>query len=134
MSECLGVKDKACGKWVYDPQFPNDNPYFKEMYRLAGWVNLNPNDYVKPPLAKQYLVETIYYRFHKEILPTLKSKAIPGKHKLFQLLTDDGLVKLRQFRDESVEMMKEFEAGKIYEFRLAYAKRYGTDVQLELIK
>ena len=25
MSECLGVKDKACGKWVYDPQFPNDN-------------------------------------------------------------------------------------------------------------
>ena len=22
---CLGVKDKACDRWVYDPQFPSDN-------------------------------------------------------------------------------------------------------------
>ena len=25
MSECLGVGNKTCGKWVYDPQFPDDN-------------------------------------------------------------------------------------------------------------
>lgn len=118
----------------YSPQFPNDNPYFKEMYRLAGWTNWDPDDYVKPPLARLYFVETIYYRFHKEILPTLKAKAIPGKHKLFQLLTDEGLEKLRLFRDQTVEMMKTYDAGKIYEFRLEYANKYGTDVQLELIR
>ena len=23
--ECLGIDNKPCGKWVYDPQFPTTN-------------------------------------------------------------------------------------------------------------
>lgn len=122
----------AGGVQEYLPKFPNDNPFFSEMFRLAGWKHLDPTQYVKPVEAKHWLVEIIYYRFHKEALPTLKAKAIPGKHKLFQLLNEEGQRKLIQFRDEAVAMMKTFQDGQIYEFRLAYAKKYKTDIQLKL--
>lgn len=119
----------------YFPVFPNDNPFFSQMFRLAGWTDLNPNEYVKPDLAKLYLVEIVYYRFHKEIVPALRAKAIRGTTtKLFQRLTDEGIKKLIQFRDEAVEMMKKFPDGKMYEFRLAYAEEYKTDVQLWLLE
>ena len=116
----------------YIAMFPNENPFFKEMFRLAGWTNLDPNRYIKPLDAKHYLVEIIYYRFHKEILPSLKEKAIPGKHKLFQRLTDKGIDKLIQFRNDAVRMMKDYEDGEIYKFRMDYAKKYKTAAQLEL--
>jgi hypothetical protein len=82
--------------------------------------------------VKHWLVETIYYRFHKDALPALKAKAQPGKHKLFQLLTDEGQSKLIQFRDEAVAMMRKFPDGAIYEFRIAYSEEYKTAVQLKL--
>jgi hypothetical protein len=117
----------------YFALFPNSNPYFSEMFRLAGWTLWDPNKYIKPLEAKQYLIETIYYRFHKEMVPALKEKAVPGKHKLFQLLNNEGLEKMKQFRDEAVEMMRDFEDGQIYEFRFAYAQKYKTAMQLKLI-
>jgi hypothetical protein len=119
----------------HDPMFPNSNDFFAEMFRLAGWKHLNPDEYIKPPEAKYWLVETIYYRFHKEAVPKLKSRIrYRGNHKLYHLLNDEGIAKLIQFRDDAVEMMRTFNDGQIDEFRLAYAQKYATAFQLPLIK
>jgi len=127
----------ADGLREYFPIFPNSNPFFSEMFRLVGnrWKGWNPHAYTKPLEAKIYLIEIIYYRFSRQAIATLKSKVKRGRsHKLFQLLNEEGLDKVIQFRDEAVAMMKEYKDGSIYEFRVAYANRFKTPMQLELGK
>jgi hypothetical protein len=121
----------------YFPIFPNSNPFFSEMFRLVGdlWKNWDSKSYTKPLEAKQYLIEIIYYRFSKEAVGTLRTKVQRGKNqKLFQYLNDEGRDMVVKFRDEAIAMMKEFNYGQIYEFRIAYSKKYNTPVQLELGK
>lgn len=117
----------------YFPIFPNSNPFFTEMFRLVGapWKGWNPHAYVKPLEAKLYLVEIIYYRFSKEAVQTLRAGVKRGRNvKLFQLLNEEGRKKVETFRDEAVDMMRTFGEGEIEKFRIAYAKKYNTPVQL----
>jgi hypothetical protein len=50
---------------------------------------------------------------------------------LFLLLTD-GQMKVIEYRDEAIKMLKEFKKGELYDFRLAYATQYRTSFQLKI--
>lgn len=119
----------------YEPMFPNSIPFFREMYRLLGWNDKDPNSYVKPNVVGRYLKDLIYARFHKDVLPALQTLAMPGgvrRAKFFQYLNEDGKEKLATFRDESIVLMKECQTW--YEFRVKYSKRHGLPVQKALFE
>src|SRR5689334_12610293 len=48
----------------YSPKFPNEIPFFKEMYRLLKWDDKDPNKYTKPSKVGGFINELIYYRFN----------------------------------------------------------------------
>jgi len=117
----------------YSPKFPNNIPFFKEMYRLLGWTDKDPNEFTKPAVVGSFINELIYHRFHKDVLPALRVMAIPGGvrlHKFFQFLTPDGQTKLEEYRDDAIRVMKTCTTW--YEFRLKYANQYSLPVQLKL--
>lgn len=41
------------------------------MFKLNGWNDLNPNDFIKPPICAVWIKKYVYGRFDREILPTL---------------------------------------------------------------
>jgi hypothetical protein len=43
----------------YEAMFPNSIPFFKEMYRLLGWNDKDPDSFVKPNVVGRYLKERI---------------------------------------------------------------------------
>src|SRR6266536_154860 len=58
---------------AYSAIFPNENPFFKHMFRLhPSLFVLDPNEYIKPPLAGKLLKHLTYDRFDIEILPALR--------------------------------------------------------------
>jgi hypothetical protein len=117
----------------YEPKFPNDIPFFKEMFRLLSWTDKNPNDFTKPAVVGSFINEIIYQRFHRDVLPALQVMAMPGgvrMHKFFQFLTPEGQTKLEEYRDDAIRVMKTCTSW--YEFRLKYAKEFNLPVQLKL--
>jgi hypothetical protein len=119
----------------YDPKFPNAIPFFKEMYRLLGWIDKDPNKYGKPNIVGKYLKEIIYSRFNSEVLSTLQTLAMPGairRDKFFQYLNEEGIHLLEQYRDEAIKLMKSCESW--YEFRVKYGKLYKLPVQKTLFE
>ena len=92
--------------------FPNNNPFFKLMYKLNRWNNLDPNDFTKPPICAIWIKQYIYDRFDREVLPTLLAKENPiisgyvKKYKLFQFLNDEGLLLLEGYINDAIEIMK----------------------------
>jgi hypothetical protein len=114
----------------YESKFPNDVPFFSEMYRLLGWKDKDPKNFNKPAVVGKYLCELIYNRFHADVLPTLQTLAMPGGirlHKFFQFLNEQGQEKLLQYRDEAIALMKT--CASWYEFRIKYGRTYGLPVQ-----
>ncbi|SFH05609.1 P63C domain-containing protein [Pedobacter insulae] len=121
----------------YEPMFPNRIPFFKLMYQLLKWDNLNPNSFIKPPVVAIYIKKYIYARFDKDILPTLLKKDNPfvngyiKKFKLFQFLNDDGLLLLESYIKEAIEVMKD--SNDWYDFELKYTAKYKLSVQLKIV-
>ena len=119
----------------YEAKFPNDVPFFFEMYRLLGWTDKDPKDFNKPAIVGKYLRELIYFRFHADVLPTLQTLAMPGGirlHKFFQFLNEQGQEKLLQYRDEAIALMKT--CSSWYEFRVTYGRTYGLPVQKKMFE
>jgi hypothetical protein len=119
----------------YEAMFPNSIPFFKEMYRLLGWNDKDPDSFVKPNVVGKYLKELIYARFHTDVLPALQTLAMPDgvrRAKFFQFLNEVGQEKLTQYRDEAIQLMKECKSW--YEFRVKYGQRYGLPVQKALFE
>lgn len=119
----------------YEPKFPNSVPFFKEMYRLLGWNDKDPNSYGKPNVVGKYLKDVIYARFHADVLPVLMTLAMPGgvrRAKFFQFLNEEGQQRLQQYRDEAISLMRECESW--YEFRVKYGRKYGLPVQKALFE
>lgn len=120
-----------------DPMFPNTKPFFKLIYKLNGWDNLDPTNFVKPPVVALYIKQYIYGRFpKKEILSNLLLKDNPvvngyiKRYKLYQFLSDEGLDMLQGYIKDAIEVM---ESSKDFEdFELKYTAKYKLSVQLKL--
>jgi len=117
----------------WEAKFPNDVPFFKEIFRLNKWDNLNPNKYIKPPIVGTWINEIIYGRYSKDVLPAIQVLnpyiAYGIKlHKNFQYLTEEGQLQLEGFRDDAIRIMKtcetwyEFRVKLFNEFRIPYQK------------
>ncbi|MCR9228831.1 MAG: P63C domain-containing protein [Flavobacteriaceae bacterium] len=121
----------------YKPMFPNEKPFFSLMYKLNGWDDLNPNDFIKPPCCALYIKQYIYGRFDREILPSLLAKENPlisgyvKKYKLFQFLNDQGLLLLEGYIEDAIKVMRE--SKDWYDFELKYTSLYNLSVQLKLM-
>lgn len=116
-------------------KFPNAIPFFKEMYRLLGWTEKDPNKFGKPSIIGKYLKDLIYARFHSNVLPALQTLAMPGgirRDKFYQYLNEEGVRRLEQYRDEAINLMKSCESW--YEFRVKYGKLYKLPVQKALFE
>ncbi|MFB9865652.1 P63C domain-containing protein [Rufibacter immobilis] len=121
----------------YVPMFPNSVPFFSEIYRLNGWKDKNPNDFVKPTVVASWINEIIYGRFAKDVLPTLRvlNPASPfglRVHKHFQYLTEAGQSKLVQYRDEAIALMQT--CSSWYEFRKKIYEVHGVPYQISLFE
>ena len=118
----------------YDAAFPNENPFFKHMFRLhPKLMGLDYNKYKKPRLAGRLLKRLTYDRFEIEVLPTLLVFAvIDGMWitKCYKHLTREGIETLIRFRDEANEMMKDFKDGQWYEFYAQFEKIYRKQLRL----
>lgn len=122
----------------YSPMFSNKKPFFKLMYKLCGWDNLDPNEFIKPPCVALYIKQYIYARFPKEILPTLLGKENPfigesymRRYKLFQFLNEEGLLLLEGYIQDAIKVMET--SKDWYDFELKYTNLYKLSVQLKCI-
>lgn len=109
--------------------------WYKEINRLNSWIKPESMLYQKPPIVAVWTNELIYGRFPKEVLPTLQqfnrcTEIGIRPHRHFQYLTEEGLVKLRTYINESIEMMKVSNTWS--EFRFNYTKKFGLPFQLSL--
>jgi hypothetical protein len=114
----------------YSPMFPNDVDFYKEIYRLYGWDDKDPNEYIKPACVAKLTNAIIYGRFSKDVLPTLQvlNGVLPNSwirgYKHFQFLNTEGQKQLIEFRDEAIKVMKI--CKNMHEFRIKYAQMYGV--------
>jgi hypothetical protein len=116
----------------YQALFPNSSEFFRQLYRVAAIIDRDPDDYDKPPIIPILINEIIYRRFGAHAPKALRAKAIVNghrRHKFSQYLDPDGKDLVRQYRDEAIVVAKEFQAGQLYEFRLAYAERFKIEGQ-----
>lgn len=110
----------------YSPMFPNTNPFFPEMYRLNGWNDRDPHEWIKPLQVPNWLNEIIYGRFPKDVLPSIQilNPYLPGLcirgYKNFQFLNEQGLSLVVQFRDEAVNVMQS--CSTWHEFRMRFSQ------------
>lgn len=121
---------------AYDAVFPNNNPYYKEIYRLNGWSHLDPNEYIKPAIVGKWTIEMLYNRLGKDVFPALSAlnPALPNGirlHKCFQFLTDEGRKKLEDVRDETIKLMQRCQTW--HEFRMLLCKECGVPYQQPLL-
>ncbi len=120
----------------YEPMFPNNKPFFSLMYKLNKWNDLNPNNFIKPPICAIWIKQYIYGRFDREILPTLIKRENPliagyiKKYKLFQFLNDEGLLMLEGYINDAIRIMKTSRDWN--DFEVKYTKLYTISYQLKL--
>jgi hypothetical protein len=120
----------------YNPMFPNKKPFFTLMFNLNGWTDLNPYNFVKPPICAVWIKQYVYGRFDRAVLPTLLAKENPliagyvKKYKLFQFLNDEGLLLLEEYIQDVIDVMKISKDWNDFEEK--YVKLYDLSVQLKL--
>jgi len=112
----------------YPSIFPNDNPFFKNMFRLhPKLMGKDYKKYAKPRLAGRLLTALTYDLFEIEVLPALIVFAMPDgvwRTKCYKHLTQEGIDKLIKFRNQANKMMKKYEDGQWYEFYAAFCEKY----------
>ena len=114
----------------YSPMFPNDNPFFKEIYRLNKWTDRDPNEWIKPLQVPNWINLLIYNRFPPGVLPALQvlNQYIPGMcirgYKHFQFLNEEGQRQVEKFRDEAIAVMEKCDTW--HEFRIRMANDHGV--------
>ncbi len=124
----------------YFPMFPNNKPFFKLMYKLNRWVNLNPNNFIKPPVVALWIKLYVYGRFEKWVLDELLAKENPiirdyiRQYKLFQFLDERGQMLMEGYIQDAIDVMEEVSqrSGNWHDFEKAYCKKYKLAVQLKV--
>jgi hypothetical protein len=117
----------------YPALFPNDVAYYTEIFRLNGWDDLNPTDFIKPPVVALWTNEIIYGRFPKELLPAIQimNPFVSGTclrwDKNYNYLTGEAYIMAGTYRDQAIEMMKT--CSTWHEFRAKYGKAYNVPYQ-----
>lgn len=129
------LADASDQRQPYEAIFPNSNPFFREIFRLMGLDEADANKYNKPGIVGRNLVILIYLRFSQggALVSYLRAKAVPNgirTAKFFQYLNAAGIEKAKQFRDEAIEMMKQYNANEWYPFYRAFGKKFRIPVQL----
>jgi hypothetical protein len=129
------LADAVDQRQPYEAIFPNSNPFFREIFRLMGLDEADASKYNKPGIVGRNLVILIYLRFSQgeTLVSYLRAKAVPNgirTAKFFQFLNAAGIEKAKQFRDEAIEMMQQFNANEWYPFYRAFGKRFRIPVQL----
>jgi len=119
----------------YEAHFPNSVPFFSEIYRLNGWNDLDPKEFIKPAVVAVWINELIYNRFSQQVLSTLRAlnpkKSSGGRfYKHFQFLTPEGQTELIQYRDEAISLMRT--CSTWYEFRVKLFKAHNVPYQVDL--
>lgn len=124
-------------KQPYVPHFQYEKGYYKEIFRLNLWNGEDSNKFFKPREVAIWTVRLIYGRFMKE-LPTImeelkaKNKYIGfcvRRYKFFQFLTPEAQIKLDNFIEECIDMMKLYKDWETFEkdycdkHKLPYQKR-----------
>lgn len=113
--------------------FSNEIAYYSEIYRLNGWDDLNPNDFIKPMNVAIWTNEIIYGRFYKDVLPAIQimNPFVPGTcvrwNKNYNYFNNEGIKMLIKYRDEAITIMKT--CSTWHEFRVKYGKEYGVTYQ-----
>jgi hypothetical protein len=128
-------------KRAYSAIFPNDNPFFANMFRLhPKLMTCDPKKYEKPFLAGRLLTKLTYNRFHtefsQEVLGALVVLAMPDGvriYKCHEFLTPAGVEHLIRFRDEANQMMEKYEDGQWYEFLRDFSAKYKQVFQPNLL-
>lgn len=124
-------------KQPYVPHFQYEKGYYKEIFRLNLWNEEDCNKFFKPREVAVWTVRLIYGRFMKE-LPTImeelkaKNKYIGfcvRRYKFFQFLTPEAQIKLDNFIEECIDMMKLYNDWETFEkdycdkYKLPYQER-----------
>jgi len=124
-------------KQPYVPHFGYEKDYYKDIFRLNAWNEDEYKDFYKPREVAVWTVRLIYGRFMKE-LPTImdelraKNKYIGfcvRRYKFFEFLTPDAQLKLDEYIDDCIKMMKRysdwdsFEKAYCTEYELPYQQR-----------
>jgi len=117
----------------YAPIFPAI--FYTEIYRLNGWTMPKERFWEKPHKVAIWTNEIIYNRFSKDVLPALQQLnpyiAVGVRANYHhQWLNEIGKQQVEKFIADAVSIMKT--CNTWYEFRKAYAKRFGLSVQTEL--
>lgn len=123
---------------AYVALFPNDSPFFSEVFRLNG-IKQDPKQYSKPYIVSQIVRRIIYDRFESEVLPALDHLnpiTVGGfrQYKLSQYLNKEGKDKVIRFREEAIELMKEYPDLEWYQFEKEYSKRHKLVFQPSLFE
>ncbi|HIB37960.1 P63C domain-containing protein [Mesonia sp.] len=113
--------------------FPQE--FYQQIFRLNNW-NYEGTISVKPWITGKFTNEIIYFRFSNEVLPFLRiinPYVIPGvrKFKHHQYLTKGSRLKLVQFINQAIELMKQ--SSDWYDFRQKYYDRYNVPYQVKMI-
>ncbi|MFI4954916.1 MAG: P63C domain-containing protein [Gammaproteobacteria bacterium] len=126
-------------------------PFKQEWYDLIFKLNRNSNDvdpshqwsaenaakFIKPSEVADYTNEIIYGRFPEGILPVLQNlNPYIGlnirAHKNYQFLTEGGYQQVKDFIEQSLNMMKT--CTNWYEFRVKYNRKYGVPYQIDVFE
>jgi hypothetical protein len=125
-------------KQPYIPHFTYDKDYYKEIFRLNAWNEEEFKNFYKPREVAIWTVRLIYGRFMKE-LPTLmeelraKNKYVGfciRRYKFFQFLTPEAQIKLDDFIEACIKMMKKY--GDWESFEKDYCSKYELPYQQRL--
>ncbi len=118
----------------YPSIFPNNNPFFKHMFRLHPSLKGQDHTiYRKSRLAGVLLTRLTYDRFRIIVLPALRVLAMPDGiriTKCYKYLTQTGIELLIQYRNEANKMMKKYADGQWYEFYAEFCKKYKGQPRL----
>lgn len=118
----------------YPSIFPNDNPFFTNMFRLHPKLKgFNPHEYKKPRLAGRLLKKLTYDLFEIDVLPALIVFAMPDGIRLakcYRYLTQPGIDKLIQFRDQANKLMEKYNDGEWHEFYAKFSEVYRKQPRL----
>jgi hypothetical protein len=125
-------------KQPYVPHFTYEKDYYKEIFHLNAWSEDEYKNFYKPREVAVWTVRLIYGRFMKE-LPTImdelraKNKYIGfciRRYKFFQFLTPEAQVKLDEYIDECIKMMKSYNDWESFE--KDYCTKYELPYQQRL--
>ncbi len=126
----------TANKPPYVARFPNDNPFFKNMFRLHPHLaGQDPNKFQKKRLAGRLLKKLTYDTFPIEVLPALRVLAMPGGirlHKCHEFLTERGVEHLLKSRDISNIMMEKYNDLEWYEFDKEFSSKNKKPFQPNL--